>query len=137
MKQKFSLTEVLVVDDNRDAADSLVMLLTIWGYKVQAAYSGAEALKVATAFPPDCIFLDINMPAMDGCIVARLLRKNLKLRGVRLIALTAYSDSAHLNRILEAGFDFYLNKPADALRIRGILEEISNANRSAAKRDSE
>ena len=67
---------ILVVDDNHDAADSLAMLLTIWGYDVRVAYDGADALEATADFRSDCIFLDINMPIMDGCAVAQHLRRD-------------------------------------------------------------
>src|SRR4051794_16034844 len=86
---------VLVVDDNKDAADTLSMLVRMWGYEVQAAYDGEAALTVATAYRPDCCFLDIGMPRLDGYGLARRLRQNPALSGARLIALTAYSSPEH------------------------------------------
>jgi CheY-like chemotaxis protein len=80
---------VLVVDDNRDAADSLALLLRLWGYDSRVSYDGVHALQRAHDFHPDCLLLDINMPGMDGYTVARRLRQEPELGSVKLVALTA------------------------------------------------
>jgi CheY-like chemotaxis protein len=124
-----------VVDDNRDGADSLAQLLTLWGYRVHTAYDGAHALRTACEARPDCSFVDVNMPIMDGYAFARAVRRDTTLRATRLVALTAYSDKNHLTRVWAAGFDFYLNKPADPLRVQSLLEEIAEEiQRCAAER---
>ena len=128
---------ILVVDDNHDAADSLAMLLTIWGYNVRVAYDGAEALEATADFRPDCIFLDINMPIIDGCAVARHLRRDSLLMGVPLIALTAYSDNDRLKRILDAGFNFYLRKPAEPTVIEHLVKGIGRDMRIPATQDAQ
>src|SRR3954453_23792756 len=71
---------VLVVDDNQDAADSLAALAGIWGDEVRAVYDGPAALAAAQSFAPDCLFLDIGMPRMDGYAVARQVRQMPALR---------------------------------------------------------
>jgi CheY-like chemotaxis protein len=119
---------VLVVDDNVDAADSLETLLRMWGYHASVAYSGHDALEVVAADVPDCIFLDINMPVMDGYAVAEKIRQRPAMQGVKLVALTAYSDPEHINRMAQVGFNYYLNKSCSRSDIRRILE-IYGANR--------
>src|SRR4051812_34822092 len=98
-KPKF---RILVVDDNRDGADSLALLLTLWGYEVRAVYDGAEAVQAARDFKPDCILSDIGLPGIDGYRLAELFREDEALKGLPLVAITAYSDS---RRAKEAGFD--------------------------------
>ena len=114
--------EVLVVDDNRDSADTLKVLLQMWGHKVRVAYGGNEALQAAISSPPDCILLDINMPDMDGYAVAAKLRQRSGTANVKLIALTAYSDAFHLDKIWEVGFDCYLNKLGDLSDVKRVLQ---------------
>jgi two-component system OmpR family response regulator len=112
---------ILVVDDNQDAANSLASLLNLWGYDCRVRYDGAAALQEALDYRPDCLFLDINMPKMDGCAVARRLRQVPELRSTKLVALTAYSDQSNVQRIREAGFDHHMVKPADIDELERLL----------------
>jgi CheY-like chemotaxis protein len=116
---------VLVVDDNRDAADSLCMLLKIWGYTCLAAYDGETGLQAASKHQPDCLLLDIAMPGLDGYTVARRVRAQPCLDNARLVALTAFSDETHVRRSQEAGFDFRLVKPTDPLEIKSLMDKLS------------
>lgn len=124
---------VLVVDDNRDAADSLCILLKMWGFDARAAYDGAAGLEAVRAGVPDCLVLDINMPGLDGFALAREVRRQPGLERVKLIALTAYSDAEHARRIQEAGFDHYLVKPAPPGDIERILKMLDEVIRLASK----
>ena len=112
---------VLVADDNRDAADSLSSLLRLFGHEVSVAYDGQAALAVASEAAPDCMVLDIQMPRLDGYSVARLVRQDPALCGVKLIALSAFSDPEHERCATEAGFDHRLVKPAEARVIKELL----------------
>jgi two-component system, OmpR family, response regulator len=116
---------VLVVDDNEDAADSLGLLLRLWGHEARVAYDGAEALEAARAFRPDCLFLDIALPGMDGYQLARQLREEPALARAKLVALSAYSNDEHVARVKEAGFDHQLIKPADPSEVEGLLKMLS------------
>src|SRR5262245_48953560 len=80
---------VLVVDDSQDAADSLAVLLNLWGYDCRVSYDGTTALQEAMDYRPHCLLLDINMPGIDGCTVARRVRRMPELSDVQLVALTA------------------------------------------------
>jgi CheY-like chemotaxis protein len=102
-----------VVDDNRDAAVSLAMLLRLDGYEVRTVYDGPGALEVAEEFLPSIILLDIGLPGMDGYEVARRLRQHPSLAGAFLVAVTGYSQEEDRRRSREAGFDHYLVKPVD------------------------
>jgi len=112
---------VLVVDDNRDAADSFAALLQLLGHRTTVAYDGPEALRAAAAEPPDCAFLDISLPGMDGYELARRLRADPGLGRVKLVAHSSYSDARHTERAAAAGFDFRLTKGADPAELEGLL----------------
>jgi CheY-like chemotaxis protein len=116
---------VLVVDDNKDAANSLAMLLRQGGYEVQVSYSGASALAMATEFLPDAVLLDLGMPELDGYEVARLMRKKRPLKNVRLVALTGYGRDDDRQRSQEAGFDAHLVKPVDPQKLRELLATLT------------
>lgn len=122
---------VLIVDDNRDAADSLAMLLNLGAllggapgarYDVRVAHDAAEALSEAREFVPDCLVSDIRMPGMDGYALARAVRAEPALAGVKLVALSAFSDTGHARLAAEAGFDYRLTKAGD---IRELVEILS------------
>jgi two-component system, OmpR family, response regulator len=104
---------VLVVDDNRDAANALAVLLEMAGYEVETSFSGLTALEVARRFRPDACLLDINMPGMDGYELARRLRQLNPDNPPILATVTAYSDDMHLDRAVDAGFDLHFTKPAN------------------------
>src|SRR5262245_923491 len=89
---------VFVVDDNHDAADTLSDLLRLCGAEVRACYTGDAALELVPTFPFDAAVLDINMPDMDGCELAKRLRAIVQSRRVLLIALTGVSDAAARQR---------------------------------------
>ena len=116
---------VLVVDDNRDGAESLAMLLEIAGHESRTAYSGPEALAAARIFFPEVAFLDIGLPGMDGHEVARQFRADPALGGILLVALTGLGSADDRSRSSEAGFDHHLTKPADAATIQGLLAQYS------------
>lgn len=108
---------VLVVDDNRDAAESTADVLRYARHEVKTAYSGPAALGVARVFRPEVVFLDIGLPGMDGYEIARRLREFPETSGARLIALTGYGQSADLARSRVSGFDEHFVKPVDPLTL--------------------
>jgi two-component system OmpR family response regulator len=121
---------ILIVDDNRDAADSLGELVRMLGHQVTVAYDGEAGLRAATRAPPDCLILDIAMPGMDGYTLARKVRE-AGLTGAKLMAVTAFSDAEHARRADEAGFDYRLVKPADPAEITRALSMIEHIRRLA------
>jgi two-component system, OmpR family, response regulator len=125
--------KILVIDDNQDAADSLSILLRMWGYPNRVAYDGRTGLEMARAYRPDCLVLDINMPGLDGYTVARQVRREPGLERTKLVALTAYSDEAHSRRAREAGFDLHLVKPTDLSELERILHMLNEVIRLAGK----
>lgn len=113
---------ILIVDDNVDNAESLALTLRLSRQEVQVAASGIEALELARRFSPEACLIDIGMPHMDGCELARRLRELPATRSVRLIALSGYGQEDAKQRARDAGFDAYLVKPASADAIARALE---------------
>jgi PAS domain S-box-containing protein len=112
---------VLVIDDDRDVATSLAMLLETFGTTVHVAYSGATGLEALKAFKPELVFLDLGMPEMDGYETARQIRAQPEGRGVVLVALTGWGQAEIYDRAREAGFDRQLTKPAALESLSEIL----------------
>jgi CheY-like chemotaxis protein len=112
---------VLVVDDNRDAAETLSALLAIMGHAAPVAADGHQALRMIEGFRPDVVFLDIGMPGMSGYEVAQAVRSDPRFDGVRLVALTGWGGEADRARTREAGFDAHLTKPATVAAIESAL----------------
>jgi CheY-like chemotaxis protein len=102
---------VMVVDDDKDVADSLAMLLGTLGAEVRVAYSGAEALSLVPVFRPRFAFLDLGMPDMDGYEAARELHAAPEGKSLVLVALSGWGTDEDRRRALEAGFDSYFVKP--------------------------
>jgi signal transduction histidine kinase/CheY-like chemotaxis protein len=111
---------ILVVDDNRDSADSLALLLRLGGHEVEMAHDGSSALALAQAFRPEVILLDIGLPGMSGYEVARKLREVDQPRPL-LIALTGYGQEEDQRRSLEAGFDYHLVKPVEMAKLLSLV----------------
>ncbi|HLJ94820.1 MAG TPA: PAS domain S-box protein [Gemmataceae bacterium] len=114
---------VLVVDDNTDAAESIAMLLRLWGHRVRVAYTGPEALRAAEEYQPDVAFLDIGLPGMDGYEVARRLRQQPTFQRTVLAAVTGYGQEDDRRRSAEAGFNHHLTKPVAPETLQKILAE--------------
>jgi PAS domain S-box-containing protein len=117
---------VLVVDDNADAADSLVALLDALGHTTSVARDGPEGLRLALEAQPDLVLLDIGLPGMSGYEVARAIRRNQGVRQIVLIALTGWGAQSDLQQSHEAGFDQHLTKPVS-------LEALEQALAAAAR----
>jgi CheY-like chemotaxis protein len=126
--------QVLVVDDNRDAADTLAMLLEAEGCECHIAYSGAEALAAAERDRPDVVILDLFMPHMSGDEVARALRRRPGGDEMTLIAHTAMSSYLHHQEIMDAGFDHHLVKPAPLDELIALVSEDDDAPHPYAAR---
>lgn len=103
---------VLLVEDNPDSRDTLQMLVEMWGHRVEVAANGEQGIRQALAHPPDVAVIDIGLPIINGYDVARRLRATFGDR-IRLIALTAYARPDDRRRAMEAGFHFFMSKPAD------------------------
>jgi two-component system, sensor histidine kinase len=117
----FPRRRILVVDDNRDAADTLGELLEVLGATVTVAHSGRAALEAVGQFDPDAVLLDIGMPEMDGYEVARRLRALPGRSGTLLIALTGWGQDQDVRQSHAAGFHHHLVKPPDIEKLRELL----------------
>ena len=112
---------VLVVDDNRDVADSLGMMVKIEGHEVFVAYDTAAGLRLAAEVVPDLIIHDIGLPAMSGYEAARRLRQDPRLQKTMLIAYTGYGTELDQKQAKEAGFDRYVVKPMEHEALVALL----------------
>jgi len=112
---------VLVVDDNRDSAESLALLLELSGYRCRIAHDGIAALAAAADFAPRIVLLDIGLPGMDGFEVARRLRALPHAGDMLLVAITGWGTQADVALAHAAGFDVHLTKPVDYSELTGLL----------------
>jgi CheY-like chemotaxis protein len=118
---------VLVVDDNRDAATSLAIMLRLMGNESKTAHDGLEALEVAAAFRPALILLDIGMPKLDGYDTARQIRQQSWGKHVALVALTGWGQEEDRRKSREAGFDSHMVKPIQLQDLEKLLASSSVA----------
>ena len=112
---------ILVVDDNRDAADSLGMLLRMMGNEVHTAYDGLEAVGAAAAFQPDVVLLDLGLPKLDGYEAARRIREQDGGTDMVLVAVTGWGQEEDRRRSKEAGFDHHMTKPVEFAALQKLL----------------
>jgi PAS domain S-box-containing protein len=115
---------ILVVDDNRDAAESLAMMLHMMGNEVRTAHDGLEAVAAAEAFRPDVVLLDLGMPKLNGYAAARRIRQQPWGRDMALVALTGWGQDDDRRKSKEAGFDHHLVKPVEASALERLLAEL-------------
>lgn len=115
----------MVVDDERDAADTQALFLKYCGQTVEKAYDGPSALSLAAEFKPEILFVDLVMPMMDGVTLMRRLRKLPGMDKVRFVAVSALSQAAVRENALASGFDAYLVKPASASDFIGVLVDVA------------
>jgi CheY-like chemotaxis protein len=119
---------VLLVDDNRSAAELLADSLRAMGHHVRVAYDGPGALNIVSSFAPDVALLDLGLPVMDGFELAQRLRVEGGLAGLPLIALTGYAQEVDRQRTAAAGFDGHLAKPVDVHSLDAMIRETTGAN---------
>ena len=118
---------VLIVDDNRDVADSTALLLRAAGCNVDLAYDGEEAIRSVRALRPDAVLLDIGLPKIDGYQVAEHIRGE---HGPLLIALSGYGQDEHRLRSKHAGFDYHIVKPIDPVELTGLLASLWSSRKA-------
>ena len=126
--------KVLVVDDNRDGADSLAMMLSALGHAVHVEYDGQRGVEAAIAWQPDVALLDIGLPGLNGYELARRLRLEQATRHTVLVAVTGWGQQEDRRRSAQAGFDHHLVKPVDPLQLRLLLNMVAA---SSARSDGE
>ena len=127
-RQRGKSCRVLVVDDNLDAAETVVMLLEMSGHSVRMAHDGPGALEAALAWHPDMVLLDIGLPGLNGFQVANRIRQEPALENVVLVALTGYGLEEDRQRSQEAGFDHHLVKPVSFDAVEKILETLCSGD---------
>ena len=135
---------ILIVDDHQDNIDVLQARLEAWGFETETAMNGATAVARVERQPPDLVLLDVMMPEMDGCEVARRIKGNPNLPFIPIIMQTALDSTENKVEGLEAGADDYITKPIDfpelearirsMLRIKKLQEDL--ADREARLRDA-
>lgn len=116
---------ILVVDDLRDAADSLSAMLELLSHETRTTYDGVEAVHTAASFKPDIVLLDIGLPKMNGYEVARAIRSEPWANKVALVALTGWGQDDDRRRSTEAGFNYHLTKPAEPAALEKLLATIA------------
>lgn len=115
---------VLIVDDNRDGADALGLLVEALGNQVHVTYGGTQALDVANAFQPDLMLIDLVMPDIDGCDLATQLRRIPAFKETKIVAITGLKDEKHRALAMKAGCDLVLLKPAALADIKAVLGSV-------------
>jgi CheY-like chemotaxis protein len=120
---------ILVVDDNRDGASSLAMLLTVMGHDTRIAHDGLEGVELAEAFRPDLIVLDIGLPKLNGLDACRRIREQPWAKNVVIAAATGWGQDEDRRRSEEAGFDHHLVKPVDAAALGSLAANGSRVKR--------
>ena len=116
---------ILVVDDNRDAALSLSLLLQKLGCEARAVFDAAHAMNEVGTLPPSLVLMDIGMPEVDGYELCRRMRKEPFGAGLFLVALTGWGQEEDKARAFEAGFDRHVVKPIDRQTLLALLNEVS------------
>lgn len=122
-----STRRVLVVDDNLDSAESLLIFLELRGHKVESANDGQTAIEIAEKMKPHIVFLDIDLPGMDGYEVARKIRDLPGMKFVSLVALTGYGLEEYRHRSVKAGIDLHLVKPVESHRIESVIHQLTSS----------
>ena len=136
--QRPAAQSILVVDDNRDSAESLARLLAVMGHRVATAHDGEQAVELAGAMRPDVVLLDIGMPKLNGFDACRRIRQQPWGLGMTLVALTGWGQQEDRRRTEEAGFDYHLVKPVDTTVLMKLLATVpakrAKADESGAAR---
>lgn len=122
---KNAALKVLVVDDNVDAAETLLALLEMDGHVAHMVHDGAEVLQAAESLVPDVVLLDIGLPGMSGYEVARQLRRDPRFSRTVLVAVTGWGSEKDRRQALDAGFDRHLTKPVDLQVMDAILKDVA------------
>jgi CheY-like chemotaxis protein len=124
---------VLVVDDNRDAADSLAVIVRLWGHDVQVAYDGLVAFDAVASYQPDVILLDIGLPGMDGFALASAITHQPAWSDILIVSVSAYNDPAFVSKLVESGVSEHFPKPVNLMALKATLERHKRAQRAAAE----
>lgn len=121
---------VLIVDDNRDAADAMGLYFEVIGHDVRVVYSGIDAISTAKARVPDVLLSDIGLPDLDGYALIRALREIPNFGSTLSIAITGYASKADRDAALAAGFDAHVPKPADVGKLEALVNGLYGGRRT-------
>lgn len=127
---KSASRRIVVVDDNRDSADALAMLLQVYGYETDTAYDGVEGVEAAERLRPDAVLLDIGMPRLNGYDACRFIREKPWGKSLVLIAMTGWGQEEDRRRTIAAGFDAHIVKPVDPTDLMKLIDSLSVGDRS-------
>jgi CheY-like chemotaxis protein len=116
---------ILIVDDNRDAATSLAMLLKLTGHETHVAHDGHDALEMAATLLPEVVLLDIGLPKLNGYDVCRRIREQPSGKNIVLVALTGWGHEDDRQKSKDAGFNAHLVKPVDHAALAKLLAELA------------
>lgn len=116
---------ILIVDDNRDGADSMAMMLKMMGHQISTAYDGEDAVETAARVAPDVILLDIGLPKLNGYEACRRIRSTRAGKDMVIIAQTGWGQEEDRQRTRDAGFDHHLVKPVEAQDLLKLLASLS------------
>ena len=133
LPQSARTRQLLIVDDNRDALESLAALMSMAGHRVEIAEDGEQALERAAACRPDVVLLDLGLPKVDGYEVARRIRAASWGESMVLVALTGWGQEEDRRRTREAGFDSHMVKPLNLEALTQFLDELPRAGRPLAR----
>ncbi len=125
------LTKILVVDDLKDITEGMAVLFEALGHEARMAFDGRQAVELAPAFEPEIVFMDLDMPVLNGYEAAREIRAAALARQPFLIALTASTGVAVEVATRACGFDFYLRKPADTNALLALVDDLSARTRAS------
>jgi CheY-like chemotaxis protein len=120
----------LIVDDLKDSADSLAMLLGLLGHEVHTAYDGAEGVAAAERFRPDVVLLDLGMPKLNGYDACRCIREQPWGKDMFLIAVSGWGQESDRRRAEEARFNRHLLKPVDPAELMKVIESLTTAKQA-------
>ena len=126
---------LLVVDDNRDAADAMVMAAQVLGHEAVAVYDGGAALELLDSYRPDLMILDLSMPGMDGYTLATAIRGRPEFASTPLVALSGFGADADRQRALQSGFDLHTLKPMEIDTLEQLLLRVQREPGREAARD--
>ena len=116
--------QILIVEDNRDLAKGMAIILKSAGYDVRIVHDGGDALRASHDHPPDVVLLDIGLPDMNGFQIAEAMRSDPDLKDVKIIAISGYDESMFPGRADRAKFDHHLVKPIDFQTISSLLAQV-------------
>jgi signal transduction histidine kinase/CheY-like chemotaxis protein len=122
---------ILIVDDNRDVAESTAVLLRLEGFEAHVAYDGEEALRMVRRLHPTAVLLDIGLPRMNGFEVAERIRSEPEYRDILIVGVSGYGQEEHRLRSRQAGFDHHIIKPIELSTLTGLLVSLRSSRARA------